>query len=80
MNGLPFWPGLSKKQFKSGPHPGCQRALCPRGKQNKSKDDKKTELIASAVSVPFLSVCLCQKAPKYLSTVGVSPRSVGIAW
>lgn len=48
------------------------------GKQNKSKGDKKTELIATALSVSFLSFCLCQKVPKYLSTVGVTPRSVGI--
>lgn len=48
------------------------------GKQNKSKGNKKMELITAALSVSFLSLCLCQKAPKCLSRVGVTPRSVGI--
>lgn len=40
--------------------------------------EDKTELIAAAVYVSFLSVVV--RVSKYLSTVGLTSRSVGIAW
>lgn len=76
MNGLPFWRGSGR----SGSGAALLWAVKSFVSETKTKPVKtttKTELIAAAVYVPFLSFCLCPKVSKYLSVVRVTPPLCG---